>query len=102
MTGSTLAVKLVKLLQNAGISITVSQLEANAAQIATLPNNLLAPALIWSVIQLWENFPSPTTGFVYSGNYGEAGPQFTPNSTGAIAIDSVTKRQWMFTNNTWS
>jgi hypothetical protein len=41
-------------------------------------------------------------GQVYYGAYGSIGPQFTPNTPGAIAIDSVTLRQWQFSGGIWT
>ena len=102
------ATQIAKLLQLAGISTNVpastlaGTLEANAAQFATLPTNLLWPALIWTLNQTLAKLPGATTGFIYAGNYGSAGPQFIPASAGALAIDTVTRRQWIFAAGTWS
>jgi hypothetical protein len=105
-----LALQIARFLQQAGISTgepaatLAATLEANAAQIAaTLETAQLIPALIWAYNQLLGIIPGPTEGLVYGGDYGPDGPQFTPNTNGAIGIDSVTRRQWQYTNtNGWN
>lgn len=43
-----------------------------------------------------------TAGFVYSANYAGIAPTFVPpGSGGAIAIDSVTRRQWQWNGAAW-
>jgi len=103
MTTNPLANQLAALLQKNGLSTTADTLMANAAQfLAIIPTDLLIPGLIWSTDQTYAKLPTQTPGNVYQGNYGSAGPQFTPSSPGAIAIDAVTFRQWQFASGIWT
>ncbi len=102
MEQNPLADKIVKLLQNAGVAITSSQLVAMAAQYRSVPPNLLILSGIWAADQVLTFLPGPTSGLVYSDDYGGVAPTFTPPSAGAIAIDSLTRRQWQWSNNVWT
>lgn len=101
--GNPLANQISLLLGRGGVAITPTQLIANAAQIATMPDTLYLPALAWAVGQVLAVLPSfPADGFTYTGIFGVNGPSFTPPSNGAIATDSVTQRQWTWINNAWN
>jgi hypothetical protein len=114
MTNNLLSKAIAQTLSNSGVQITSDTIVASANQIAAgLPSDLLIPALIWAVTQAYQNVPTATSGMVYSGNWGSAGPQFIPtgggvgpNFSGAIGVDSVTFRQWQFawqfSQNQWN
>lgn len=103
MTNIAFANKIAQLLQNAGVTVTSAQLQATAAQyLAIVTPDSLIPGGIWAIGQLLASISPTTQGLVFSGNYGTAGPLFTPSSSGAIAIDTITRQQYQYANGAWT
>jgi hypothetical protein len=102
VTTSNLANKISKLLGRVGVIVSADTLVANAAQFATISSSLYGPALLDVIAQTMAILPASNAGGVYIGNYGTLGPLFVPPSPGALAVDSITGRQWQFANNFWS
>ncbi len=84
------------------IGMSAATLTTNAKNFSCLPQELQVPAFLWTLNQVILNLSPPNAGRVYQGNYGSAGPLFTPDSAGSIAIDVFSRRQWMFANGYWS
>jgi hypothetical protein len=86
--------------------MTVSILELNAQTYSGLTQDQQIPGLIYTMTQLLtqleSGMPANGAGFVFSGNYNGNPPMFQPWSSGAIAIDSVTRRQFQWNGTEWA
>jgi hypothetical protein len=84
--------------------LTCAQLQTQVGNdvMDTQPPVLQLAMQIFALAPQYTAFAALSGGFVYEGNYGSPGPQFSPASAGAIAIDSVTLRQWQWANSEWS
>ena len=64
------------------------------------------PPVVQAALQVFAISPEfkklLASGFVYSANYSGGMPAFTPTMAGAIAIDSITRRQWQWSGGVWT
>ena len=86
--------------QLTGVSTDCATLQAGAAQYACIPRQDQLPAMIYMLAQLLSG--NTVGGFVFAGNYGGNQPPFSPTTAGAVAIDSITGRQWQWSGGAWS
>lgn len=85
-----------------GLSPTTAQLEVDAATYSCLPTDNQIAAVIYQLTQtLTVMSIAYGGGLVYAGNYNGNAPPFTPPSTSAVAIDSVTFQIWNFVDGGW-
>ena len=79
---------------------------ANLRNAIAACNNTRYPPAVRLAIQIFRLAPVFTVpsgaGYVYSANYGGVAPTFNPGSGGALAIDSVTRRQFQWNGSTWT
>ncbi len=76
----------------------------NCAQLAAQVANDVTdfyPPVEELVIQVLTLAPAYVGGTVISANYSGVAPVVSPTQA-AIAIDSVTRRQWQWANNVWT
>ena len=83
-----------------GVSTDCTTLNNGAAQYACIPRQSQLSVVIFLLSQLLSG--NTVGGFVFAGNYGGNPPPFSPLTTGAIGIDSVTGRQWQWSGGSWS
>ena len=100
--GMRLAVVISLLCQIANVNCDPQSLVNNATcQLSCLSGDLQGAIVIYLLCQIASGGGGGNAG-VIAANYGGNQPNFTPSTTGAVAIDTSTGQIWWWYNNQWN